>query len=110
MISKRLLVHSCSVQDVLGKNRDGGAEYAESIPLEHIRIVPAYSVKRGNTSEEQDDKLLLFIDGMQSTPRGFVPKIGSVIFWNSQAYTVRAVTPCYTGNGSTVHHWEVSLI
>ena len=111
MIGRHLLIHSCTVQEVSGLNRDGGAEYAEKILLEHVRIVPAYSVRRGTVGEEKDDKLLLFIDGVTSTPRGFIPKIDSAVSWQEQRYTVRAVTPCYTaGRSSRVHHWEVSLV
>lgn len=111
MIGKHLLIHSCTVKEVSGLNRDGGAEYGESILLEHVRIVPAYSVRRGTVGKEKDDKLLLFIDGVNSAPRGFIPKTDSAVFWQGQQYTVRAVTPCYTaGRGSLVHHWELSLV
>ena len=111
MIGKHLLIHSCTVQEVSGLNRDGGAEYGESILLEHVRIVPAYRVRRGAAGEEKDDKLLLFIDGVNSVPRGFIPKIDSAVLWHGQHYTVRAVMPCYTaGSASRVHHWEVSLV
>lgn len=111
MISKHLLIHSCTVQTVDELNRDGGAKYTESILLEHVRIVPAYSARRGTVGEEKDDKLLLFIDGVNSAPRGFIPEINSAVLWQGQHYTVRAVTPCYTaGRGSLVHHWEVSLV
>ena len=111
MIGRHLLIHSCTVQTVDELNRDGGAEYAESILLEHVRIVPAYSVKRGNAGDEADDKLLLFIDGVNSAPRGFIPEINSAVLWQGQQYTVRAVTPCYTaGRGTLVHHWEISLV
>ena len=107
MIGRHLLIHSCTVQEVSGLNRDGGAEYGENILLEHVRIVPAYSVRRGAVGEEKDDKLLLFIDGVNR----FIPKTDSAVFWQGQQYTVRAVTPCYTaGIGSPVHHWEVSLV
>lgn len=110
MISKHLLIHSCMVKEVRGINRDGSAEY-EDILLEHVRIIPAYSVKRGNVGEIKDDKLLLCIDTHASTPRGFTPKTKSAVVWQGQQYTVRAVTPCYTaGIGSRVHHWEVSLV
>ena len=111
MMGQHLLIHSCTIQEVIGKTRDGGAEYAESILLEHVRIVPAYRVRRGTAGEEKDDKLLLFIDGVNSTPREFIPKIDSAVLWHGQHYTVRAVTPCYTaGSASRVHHWEVSLV
>lgn len=111
MISKHLLIHSCTVQTVDELNRDGGAKYTESILLEHVRIVPAYSARRGTVGEEKGDKLLLFIDGVNSAPRGFIPEINSVVLWQGQHYTVRAVTPCYTaGWCSLVHHWEASLV
>ena len=104
MISKHLLIHSCTVQTVDELNRDGGAKYTESILLEHVRIVPAYSARRGTVGEEKDDRA-------NSAPRGFIPEINSVVLWQGQHYTVRAVTPCYTaGRGSLVHHWEVSLV
>ena len=111
MIGRHLLIHSCTVKEVSGLNRDGGAEYGENILLEHVRIVPAYSVRRGAVGEEKDDKLLLFIDCSASTPKGFTPQADAAVFWQGQQYTVRAVTPCYTaGSGSLVHHWELSLV
>ena len=111
MIGKQLLIHSCTVKEVSGTGREGNTAYADSILLEQVRIVPAYSVKRGGAGEEKDDKLLLFIDAQASTPQGFTPKIGSAVFWHGEPYTVRAVTPCYTaGRKAAVHHYEVSLV
>lgn len=110
-MGKHLLIHSCTVQEKGDIDRDGNEQYSDSILLEHVRIVPAYSIKRGAVGKEKDDKLLLFIDGVNSTPREFIPKIDSAVLWHGQHYTVRAVTPCYTaGSGSRVHHWEVSLV
>lgn len=111
MINKQLLIHSCKVKEEREIDRGGNAAYADSILLERVRIVPAYSVKRGRAGAEKDDKLLLFIDAQASAPRGFMPKIGSAVFWHGELYTVRAVTPCYTAGGrAAVHHYEVSLV
>lgn len=109
MISKRLLIHSCTVLETVDVDANGNEKYNKT-PLEGVRITPVYKTRAGAVGEEKEDSLTLFIDGVHSVPAGFYPKERDKVLWQGKKYTVRSVTPCYTAKSDTIHHVKVGLV
>lgn len=114
-IPVRLLVHDCVLKRKTGIDRNRNPTYTETV-LKRVRIGATFQTIRGNIGETKADTLTLFIDATNTqyeTTTGeataaIIPIETDAITWEDKDYTVRSVTPCYA-QGSTPHHWEVTL-
>ena len=114
-IPLKLLVHSCTLKKQTGLDRNRNPTYTETV-LKRVRIGATFQTLRGNIGETKADTLTLYIDAENTqfeTAAGeqtaaVIPAENDAIEWQGQNFTVRSVTPCYA-QGSTPHHWEVTL-
>lgn len=114
-IPPKLLVHSCTLKKQTGLDRNRNPTYTETV-LKRVRIGATFQTIRGNIGETKADTLTLYIDAENTqfeTTAGeqvaaVIPTENDAIEWQEQNFTVRSVTPCYA-QGSTPHHWEVTL-
>lgn len=110
-----LLVHNCVLKKPTGIDRNRNHIYSQII-LKQVRIGATFQSVRGTYGETKADTLTLFIDAKNTiyeTVDGEaiekkLPEEKDIIEWQSQYFTVRSVTPCYT-KGDEPHHWEVVL-
>lgn len=114
-IPLKLLVHSCTLKKQTGLDRNRNPTYTETV-LKRVRIGATFQTLRGGIGETKADTMTLIIDAKNTryeTAAGeqaaaVIPAENDAIEWQGQNFTVRSVTPCYA-QGSTPHHWEVTL-
>ena len=114
-IPLKLLVHSCTLKKQTGLDRNRNPTYTETV-LKRVRIGATFQTLRGNIGETKADTITLIIDAKNTcyeTAAGeqtaaVIPAENDAIEWQEQNFTVRSVTPCYA-QGSTPHHWEITL-
>ena len=114
-IAKKLLVHTCTLKKPAGLDRDRNPTFSETV-LKRVRIGATFQTIRGNVGETKADTMTLVIDAKNTryeTAAGeqtaaVIPAENDAIEWQEQNFTVQSVTPCYA-QGSTPHHWEVTL-
>lgn len=114
-IPLKLLVHSCTLKKQTGLDRNRNPTYTETV-LKRVRIGATFQTLRGSIGETKADTMTLIIDAKNTryeTAAGeqaaaVIPAENDAIEWQGQNFTVRSVTPCYA-QGSTPHHWEVTL-
>ena len=107
-IPKRLLIHNCIVQHITGTDRNGEETYTET-KLDHVRIDTVKGYIQTNPGQTQSDRLVLFIDRLNSSPEGFVPKLLDKIIFNGDIYSIKSVSPKFA-RSTEPHHYEVELI
>lgn len=108
-IPAALLIHSCTYTPTAGYDRDGEATPGTAVTLTHVRLEPVNAIGESTEGVTANDRLTLFYDPLYSEP-AITPAPGAVVTWNSENYTVRSVTPCYTCDGDAVHHYEAALV
>ena len=106
---KQLLIHSCTYEAPATIDRDGNKTYGTAQSLSYVRFVPVLAAAKSDIGETKDDRLTLYIAPGITSP-DVVPEELAKVTWNSEAYTIRSVTPCYTQGGDTVHHYEAALV
>ena len=109
MIPARLLIHSCTYAAPTEYDRDGNATLGTAVTLSQVRLEPVTAATRSTEGESANDRLTLFYVPVLSNPQ-IVPEPLARVTWNSETYTVRSVTPCYTQGTDTVHHYEAALV
>lgn len=104
-----LLIHSCDYEEPESSDRDGNPVYSEPVTLERVRIAPIFATERATEGEAKNDKLTLYYAPFISSP-AIIPQELARITWQGKRYTIRSITPCYTRDDDTVHHYEAALI
>ena len=106
---RRLLIHTCTYEAPATTDRDGNKTYGTAQTLTNVRLVPVLATAKSDIGETKDDRLTLYIAPGITSP-DVTPAELARVTWNSEAYTIRSVTPCYTKGGDTVHHYEAALV
>ena len=112
-IPRRLLVHSVTLKQQKGIDRDRNPVYEES-ELQNVRVDVTWRLQDGQRGVVRADSMSLFVDTRNSrSVKGWarialvIPKEHDAVVFEGRMYTVTGVTAYYGGAG--VHHYEAVL-
>lgn len=110
----RLLVHTVTLKQQKGVDRDRNPVYEES-ELQNVRVDVTRRLQDGQRGVVRADTMTLFVDTRNSrSVKGWarialvIPKEHDAVVFEGRMYTVTGVTAYYEG-GIGVHHYEVIL-
>ena len=113
-ISKRLLIHTVTVKQQKGVDRDRNPVYEES-ELQNVRVDVTRRVQAGQHGAVRSDAMTLFVDmrNSRSVKDGarialVIPKEHDAVVFEGRMYTVTGVT-AYYGGRTGVHHYQAEL-
>lgn len=78
--------------------------------LRRVRVYGNSNLTYQLDGAQYECNLTLIFDCTNSRPEGHEFAEGDTIEWNSQVYTIKAITRCYTVEGDGMHHWELGLV
>lgn len=108
-IPYELLVHSAIVKGKESSDVWGNPIPGDDVKLEHVRFEPSSAINQSSNDVSVDYQSLLFIDTVQSKPKGFKPEKGSEIVFAGHSMYVEKVDPVYAVDPIIPHHYEVYL-
>ena len=109
LISKKLLIHSITLETITGTDRDGN-DTRENVEVTAVRCSPSKAVTLGAYGLQPADRMTLIYDPVQSSPAGLEIKTGDLVTFNGEEYRVREVKPRYTQGSSAIHHYSIGLV
>lgn len=104
-----ILIHSCTYEAPAASDRDGNKIYGDPVELQHVRVVMELETVRNSEGEAKNDVGTLYYMPFESSPQ-IVPEELARVTWQGKTYTIRKVYPCYTMDGTAVHHYEAALV
>jgi hypothetical protein len=90
-ISKALLQHSVSYEQLTGKNSYGVKTYAAAQTITNVRCVAVKESTFSKDGETKKDDLLMIYDLLHSSPSGIIFSKDDKITYDSNVYLVRRV-------------------
>lgn len=107
-MTKKLLCHTATlyrgaVRDSWGKTTVSGA----ATDLAHVRLEPSEGLTITRDNRQITLRLTMFFDCVNSTPQGLTFRLGDVVQWEGENYTVESVSRRW--DESKLHHWELGL-
>lgn len=113
-IPKRLLIHTVTIKQQKGIDRDRNPVYEDS-ELQNVRVGVSRRVRAGQHGAVRSDAMTLFIDARHSVSVKdgarlplILPKENDALIFEGREYCVKGITPCYA-RGAGVHHYEAVL-
>lgn len=113
-IPKRLLIHTVTIKQQKGVDRDRNPVY-EECELQNVRVDVTRRVQAGQHGAVRADSMTLFVDTRNSrSVKGWarialvIPQEHDAVVFDGRTYTVTGVT-AYYGCGIGVHHYEAVL-
>ena len=108
-ILKKLLCHTATLyrnatRDVWGKVTALGA----ATILGSVRFQPSERLVINRDNKQMTLRLEMLFDCVNSTPQGQTFRLGDMIEYDSEKYTVESVSRAW--GESKLHHWEIGLV
>lgn len=102
------LVHSVSYV-VIGEENRWGESTEEIIDVSNVRVEPTKSFSVNQQQEQVTANLVIFIDGVHSSP---IPnfKVGNKIIWQGNEHVIVRVLPFNLPDSPKLHHIEVEVV
>ena len=114
-ISKHLLIHTAKAWTVT-LDEDRNETKGDEIILKNVRCVPVKQNTLTANGLQNDDKLTLFYDSVNSSAwngtsqvKDWIPVNGMKVLFDGTEYTMRIEQPVYARTAA-VHHYEVQLV
>ncbi len=107
-ISKRLLIHNCTVNKPSTTDSWGNVTIIIATSLTKIRIDPSSSIKKDKQNNDIQLNSILFYDCKNSLPSSFTFEYEQKVVFNNKEYTVASIDYLY--DRTKLHHLEVGLV
>lgn len=105
-IPTRLLIHNAVLNDVV-RGEYGEEQDKIAANLRQVRFEPSTRVVTTANGSDVQCVATLFVDGVNSFPRGVSITIGQSVLWEGRRYRVQDVAREY--DERKLHHLEVEL-
>ena len=107
-ISKKMLIHSCLLYCVIGKDADRNPIYSEAVELSHVWIFKTEKENNGSLGSEPSDIMTLYFDVNNSESSGeFTWNMGDKIVFEDKEFFINSKQSCYGFGG--IEHYEIGL-
>lgn len=106
-ISKTMLNMSGFAFEQVGLTADRKPVYGAPVELSSIWVAYTNAQTNGSNGKEPGDNGTLLFDVLNSSPAGFIPKIGMKIVVDDKSMTISSVQPGRGVNG--IEHYECGM-
>jgi hypothetical protein len=107
-IPRRDLPHTAILEAFI-KTVASKSTYATPAAVSFVRFEAAKKNAMTSLGDMKNDSYVLYIDRVNSLPKGTTVKVKDRITFGAEVLIVREVSPKY-GRDAEPHHWEVALV